>query len=153
MIKRIKNWLGIEGPKVKFQHEVLNDENRIVGSLSISTLNPSVILSLQIMLKEKYISGRGKHSKNQEFILGEKFIHEQLHLTANEQITIPFMVDYQKVKSGLDKIEERNLLFKPLTGLAKLIRGTQSTYFLEVHAEIKDSMVPAVDIQVLEKLK
>ncbi|MBK7881226.1 MAG: hypothetical protein WBP33_12465 [Saprospiraceae bacterium] len=153
MIKRIKNWLGIEGPKIKFQKEVLNDDKQLIGSLSISTINPSTILNVQIVLKEKYNSGRSRHSRNQEFILGEMYINEPFHLGANEQIIIPYSLNYEKVKSGLDKIEDKNLMLKPLTGVIRMIRGTQSTYFLEVLAEIKDSMVPAVDIQVLEKLK
>ena len=74
MLKKVKNWLGIEGVKVKLD---LPDtfsvkSKKIQGSFVISSLSEQHVQNVNIVLKEKYTRGRRKSKLIDEYVLGEQ---------------------------------------------------------------------------------
>ncbi|MBK9272250.1 MAG: hypothetical protein IPM48_11715 [Saprospiraceae bacterium] len=153
MIGKLKSLLGIEGPKIEIKNVNTSVPGLIQATLSISTFQKATIKEIDIYLKETYKSGRSKkHTKN-EFILGLKKLDEPIELQQNSVCEINFGLEYTLIKSKIDKLKESNPWLSPLTGFAKTIRGVQSTFHLDLIAQVKGSPIPATDQFVIEKLK
>ncbi|MBY5958432.1 hypothetical protein KUV50_09835 [Membranicola marinus] len=139
MLKKVKKWLGIEGVRISVEvpDDIFLREKKLSGSLIFESKQDSVVSELRLRLIEKYSRGR-RHSKLiDEYILGAEVLDAPIHLYANEPQSIPFEVHFEPLQSEMDTLESKNILMKGLVRTAKLIRNVQSTYRLEIEADVE----------------
>ncbi len=138
MLKKVKNWLGIEGVKVelKIPEEIRQDSGQITGSVQFSSMNAQTVTSLHIKFIEKYTRGRRKSKRVDEYLLAEKEINVLLEVPADNAIDYHFVMDFEIIKSSMDALEARNFLTRGLAKAAKAIKSVHSEYRLEIEADV-----------------
>ncbi len=147
LIKKVKDWLGIEGVKIALSlPETMDLKDRLVtGSYSISTQSDQYIESVTLILKEKYSRGRRKSKLIDEYILKEETIIIDAAIMTDEVITQEFELTYDPLKSAMDKMGDKNFLYRGLTSIAKIIKNTKSTYTLIAEVSVKGNKLKPYD--------
>ncbi len=145
MLRRIKNFLGIEGVKLKVevpQPQRLKDRN-LEGTVYLYSKTAQVIDYIELILIEKYARGRMKSKLINEYVLGDKVMDETLFTSDDEQIEIPFTLPFSYEMSEMDELQNKNSLLKPLIRGVKAVKGVKSQYRLEVKAKVKGQVLLA----------
>ncbi len=148
MFKKIKNWLGIEGVKIEIA-EVSVDEsasNQVNGVVELTTQSAQEIEKLIVTIREKYSRGRRKKSKLvDEYVLGKKEIELHQAIDVDQPITASFAINYALLKSDIEKLGEKNILYKGISKLAKVAKNAKSSYSLTVEAVVKGNALKPYD--------
>lgn len=145
MIGRVKKWLGIEGVKILFnmEEEWPADSAILNGELHLLAMREEKVTRIAIRLKEQYKRGRRKDKKISEFVLGEMLLEGPFHVKPGEPTVIPFELPFEMMRSSMDELEDRNIIFKGLVGAAKWAKGVQSIYWVEAEARVKGTVLDA----------
>ena len=139
MIKKVKDWLGIEGVRVVIdlpETFSINDE-KIGGSYTISTQSSQYLEHALITLKERYQRGRRKSKLVDEYVIGKKLIDLSLPIEKDELIHREFDLEFNRAEAPIDRFGKRNILFKGLASMAKLAKNAKSQYFIIVEITVK----------------
>ena len=147
MLKKVKNWLGIEGVKIKLdvpETFKLKDQE-LTGSYTISSLSEQYIESIRLVLVEKYVRGRRKSKLIDEYILGEKVVDVNKSIDNQELIVEMFSLKFHPIKSAMDRFGDKNFLFKGIMGAAKLLKNAKSQYYLIVEATVSGNKLKPYD--------
>ncbi len=148
MFGKVKKILGIEGVKLELiiPEEASKDAGIITGFIKLTALSDDNLLqSIQIQLIEKYSRGRGDSKLINEYIMGDVIKKEDIKISKNDVIEIPFELDFVFVKSEMDKMEESNIFSRALVKLAKKAKGVQSEYSIRAEAKIKGTTLSPMD--------
>ncbi len=139
MISKLKNWLGIEGVKVKIvQDEPFDpDHNEMSGRVILSSQTEQFVQSLQFKLIERYSRGRRKGKLIDEYILGQKEVRVYKLVLPGKTLEIPFCLNYEITPSAIDSFGDKNILFKGISGVAKWLKSAKSDYHLICEAQVK----------------
>lgn len=138
MLKKVKNWLGIEGVKVELDipEEIKRDKGEINGSVRLFSMNAQTVTSLHLKLIEKYSRGRRKSKRVDEYLLAEKEINVLLEVEADKTLDYQFSIQFETIQSRMDELESRNLLTRGIARAAKAIKSVESEYRVEVEADV-----------------
>jgi hypothetical protein len=148
MFGSIKKKLGIEGvkielivpPTVKAQH------NNLQGSVKIVALSDNhIIRKINITLIEKYTRGRGSDRLINEYTLGEISLSENLSISKNDILEIPFSLPFFTANSEMDKLGQKNILTKGIVSALKKISGVYSTYSVVAEAIVEGTKLNPLD--------
>lgn len=150
MFGTVKKILGIEGVKLELiiADKVRKDIGVVVGVVKLISLSDNnLIENIQIKMVEKYTRGRGDSKLINEYPMGELVQKENITMSKNDIIEIPFEMNFNYVRSEMDKMEEHNIFARGLVKLAKKARGVQSEYTLRAEAKVKGTTLGPFDIK------
>lgn len=147
MLKKVKNWLGIEGVNLTISDIQVDSQNKnINGSIDFTTKSAQLISCVNVIVSEKYSRGRRKKSKLvNEYTIGEKRIIINKAINVDEALNIPFSIQYQLLESEIDQMGHKNIFFKGLSTLAKFAKNASSEYFLLIEAEVEGNRLKPFD--------
>ncbi len=147
MIDKFKQWLGIEGIKVKIliPEEIEKDSGFVDGRLVFGSKNIQTLTSIEVKMLEIYTRGRGSDQKIDEYEIGSIQMEEEMTIYSGEETHIDFALPYRVHKSEMDNWEEKNLLTKGLSKVAKTIQKVESTYRIEVRAKVRGTALDPFD--------
>ncbi len=151
IIKKVKDWLGIEGVKIALAVDEtfkLRDQN-ISGSYSISSQSDQYIESVRLILKEKYARGRRKSKLIDEYVLNEIEVDIKENIETDQVITREFSIAFEPLKSGIEKWGDKNILYKGVTEFVKVIKNAKSSYNLTVEVKVKGNKLKPYDTTTL----
>lgn len=138
MFGKVKKWLGIKGVKVELQipTEVAAKREAIDGVLHLYSLSDQKVTRLRIKVIERYKRGRGKETLTDEYTIGIIELDKEIHITAEEPLTVDFSVPFKITKSDMEELGERNFLLKGIVSLAKTAYKARSEYRVEAEVEV-----------------
>lgn len=147
MIKKVKDWLGIEGVKIQLSmpETFTLSNNRIEGSYTISSQSDQYIESVHLVLKEKYFRGRRKSKLIDEYILAEAVYPIDQAIDRESILQKDFELQFESIKSPIDKFGDKNFLYQGITILAKLIKNAKSQYSLTIEVKVKGNRLKPYD--------
>jgi len=148
MFGKVKKILGIEGVKLELivPDKVSRDIGIITGIVKLTSLSDNnLIESIHLKMVEKYTRGRGDSKLINEYPMGQLLKKENITISKNDILEIPFEMEFAYVKSEMDKMGESNFITRGLVGLAKKARGVQSEYKLIAEANIKGTTLHPFD--------
>ena len=151
MFGKVKRWLGIEGVKVELvlPDEVKASEGVIYGRIKFETMHTQKVKSIKLTLTEKYTRGRFKNKLTDQYKIAESEQDEDIVVQANEPLEIDFELPFSIVKSDMDEIADKNIVFKKLVDTAKLLKNVKSEYTLEAEAVIEGTALNPFDKQIV----
>ncbi len=154
MIGKVKQWLGIEGVKLKLvvPDEINKNAGIIQGHIRFESKHAQKVQYISIYLVERYSRGKKAKKRIDEYVLGELEINRAIEVQADEAIEIPFSLPFDLLKSNMDKFQEQNFLTKGMVGLAKWLKSVKSEYRIEAEAKVMGTALDPFDRKVL-KLK
>lgn len=138
MLGKLKRVLGIEGVKVEMYIKLpIDQESKVVnGNLKFTTKSESVVKGITVKIIEKYSRGRGKEKLVDEYTIAQLEIEDSFVISPEEIVEVPFIIEYEKALSEMDKIARDNTLYRPFIGLAKWIRKVKSSYTILAEADV-----------------
>ena len=148
MFGKVKKILGIEGVKLEIivPDKVSREAGIVTGAVKLTSLSDNnLIESIQLKLVEKYSRGRGESKLINEYIMGTLLKKENITISKNDILEIPFELEFVYIKSEMDKMGESNFIARGLVGLAKKARGVHSDYKLIAEANIKGTTLHPFD--------
>ncbi len=139
MLKKVKDWLGIEGVKVDLDvtEEFRLKDEMINGIIKISTQSDQHLEKATITLKEKYKRGRRKSKLIDEYLLGTVEINLTQAIDKDQLIEQEFQLKFSPVKSAVDRWGDKNFIYRGISSLAKLAKNAHSTYEVMVEITVK----------------
>jgi hypothetical protein len=153
MFGKVKKILGIEGVKLELIiPEKVNKETGIVtGIMKFTSLSDdNKIESIHLKMVEKYTRGRGNSKLINEYVMGELVMRENIGISKNDIVEIPFQLDFTYAKSEMDKLQDNNFITSGLVKLAKKLRGVHSEFSLRAEASIKGTTLNPFDIKPVQ---
>ena len=147
MFGKVKRWLGIEGVKVELlvPDTIPASEEVIEGKIRFHTMHTQKVTSIKLTLTEKYTRGRFKNKLTDQYKIAEIEQVEDIIVPADEPIEVDFALPFNLVKSDMDEIADRNIVFRKLVGAAKKIKNVKSEYTLEAEAIIEGTALNPFD--------
>ena len=146
MLHRIKQFLGIEGIKIKLEIPAIlaAKATHFDGILHIRTMNNQAVNSLRIGLYERYTRGRRGNKKTEEILLGEIAIKENIQVLADEPLEIPFTLVFKRSLSQVDSLTRIPIAGK-IAEVAKWIAGATSEFYVVAEANVKGTALQPFD--------
>ncbi|MBC7884878.1 MAG: hypothetical protein H7X99_05350 [Saprospiraceae bacterium] len=148
MFGKVKKILGIEGVKLELivPDKVDKEAGIVSGIVKLTSLSDNnLIESIHLKMIEKYSRGRGSSKLINEYPMGDLLKIENITISKNDIIEIPFELEFIYVQSEMDKLEDSNIFAKGLVKLAKKARGVHSEYSLRAEANIKGTALHPFD--------
>jgi len=84
-----------------------------------------------------------------EYRLGEINLELEINISKDKPVEMEFSLPYEIVKSEMDELESKNLIFSGLVKVAKKLRAVNSEYYIEVEAKAKGTALHPFDKQVI----
>lgn len=138
MLGKVKDILGIEGLKLDLEipQEVSQSDRVLEGKVLLKTMRKQKVTSIQVRLVETFSRGRGDKARSNDYVLGQVSLNEMLVLEKNEEMEIPFVLQYVMGQSEMDRYEEQNFFMKTIVRLAKYARKVKSEYKIVAEAKV-----------------
>lgn len=152
MLKRVKNWLGIEGVKVELlvPETISSDSGVIKGKVRFTSMNEQTVTAISLRLIEKYSRGRKKKKLTDEYLLSAHEVNKIVEVPKDESIEVDFEMSFDLLKSKMDQIQEKNFILKGLVSAAKKLKSVKSEYRLEVEADVVGTALNPFDRKVIQ---
>jgi hypothetical protein len=150
MFGKVKKILGIEGVKLELilPPKISKDVGLVSGLIKLTSLSDDNTLeAIHVVMIEKYSRGRGNNQLINEYTMGELHKKENISISKNDIIEIPFELEFLFARSEMDKLEESNFLAGGLVKLAKKIRGVKSEFSIRAEAHIKGTTLHPFDVK------
>jgi len=138
MFGKVKSWLGIEGVKLELSlpEELRYQDGVVTGKILLSSMNDHTVSHIHIKLIEKYSRGKKDQKLTDEYKLGEIELVKQIPVPANKKIQLSFKLPFKPRRSGMDDLEDSNLVVGGLVKAAKWLEGVHSVYRVEASAKV-----------------
>ena len=149
MLKKMKNWLGIEGVKLELAlpQEIRAEVRELHGLVRLSSLHAQTVTRIRVRLVERYQRGRGEEQLTDEYTLGQIDLDRPVAVPAAGSVDVPFVLPYVRAQSGADRLADKNILFGGLAKLAKWASQVKSDYRVEAEAEVVGTALNPFDQQ------
>ena len=147
MFKKLKDLLGIEGVKLELlvPEDVNESLGKVEGIMRFYSKNSQTVTGIRVKLIERFTRGRRDDKKTDEYQLGEIIINKTFTVPANESVEVKFSLPYEKIKSEMDTLEDKNVVIGRLVKTAKWIRGVNSEFRIEAEADVKGTALNPFD--------
>lgn len=151
MLDKVKQWFGIEGVKVELiiPEAVSLNSGIIKGQLQFSSLNAQTVQNINLKLIEIYTRGRRKNKMTNEYEIGQVTILESFQVPAELPILVDFELPFELLKSEIDEMADKNFLLGGVAKLAKISRGVNSEFRVEVEANVKGTRLNPFDKKMI----
>lgn len=151
MLKKVKNWLGIEGVKLSISSIEVDQENRsVLGQIILTSGSEQEIEAIKVIIQEKYTRGRRKSKLSDIYTLASTIIEVDKSINPNESIPLDFSIGYDLKESSIDRFGNKNIFNKGLSGIAKLVKGVKSEYSCTVEAYVSGNRLKPFDKVLVE---
>lgn len=152
MFKKVKKWLGIEGVKLELilPEKVAEADGIVKGKIRLLSMNEQSVDSIKVVMVERFSRGRNQDKVTDEYQLGEIVLNQTINIPKEQVIEIDFSLPFSMVKSEMDELEDRNLIFGGLVKIAKKLRGVQSAYYIEAAAKAQGTALDPFDKKLIE---
>ena len=139
MFGKVKKWLGIEGVKLELilPEEASRRDKELKGILKFTSMNPQTVTYIKVVMVEKFSRGRGEDKLIDEYELGNIELKKEIEIPENTPVEIEFELPFDLMKSEMDEIEDKNILFGGIVKTAKWIRGVKSEFRIIAEAKVK----------------
>lgn len=139
MIKKVKQWLGIEGVKLEIKiPEGQSKSNKIInGELHFQSMHTQTVTEIHLVLIERFSRGRGDERLINEYELGTVLIKETFKVEPDEVVIKSFQLPFDVIESVVDQWGNKNMLNEQLAKAARWVRKASSQYRIEVEAKVK----------------
>ena len=146
MLGKLKNYLGIEGVKISITLDdpILKSEKAIFGHVVLHSLSDQVVQAIDLKFIERYQRGRKEEKLIDEYELGSMVLADPVAIKKNQEIKIPFTLNYYPVQSEVDKFADENIVNKGLAYIAKSLKGVKSEYRLIAKAKVKGTTLDPI---------
>ena len=133
MIRKVKNWLGIESVKIELilPPEVPYGKNILKGVMLLTSPSNQTIRGAHVRFIEKFERGKQDEKRINDFLLGEWKFERELEVPADEKVFIPFKIPLRWKYSDIDLWSQKNIFNAGIAKLAKRFHGVQSVYRIE----------------------
>jgi hypothetical protein len=147
MLGKVKQWFGIEGIKVELilPEAVSMKSSLLKGQLQFTSMNAQTVQNIKLKLIEIYSRGRRSNKVTSEYQLGEVTIFESFEVPSELPIIIDFELPFELLKSEIDEIADKNIIFGGVAKLAKLTRGVNSEFRVECEVDVKGTRLSPFD--------
>lgn len=147
MIRKVKDWLGIEGVKIELEvPETFTLKNgSLSGSYKISSLSDQFVVGVKLILKEKYTRGRRKSKLIDEFVIGESEMVVNQSIDKENVIVNSFELNFNAIQSPMDRFGDKNPIYSGLSSIAKLLKNAKSKYYLIGEVTVKGNKLQPYD--------
>jgi len=151
MFQKVKRWLGIEGVKVDIEMPLYFklEAKQLAGRLKFSSMDDHTIQKVELKFIEKYKRGRGKSKLIDEYILGKIILVDTFQVSKEEETLLDFMLPFTSNPSAIEKFGNKNFLTRGLAYGARLLKGANSDYRLEVRVKVKDTRLDPIAVLTL----
>jgi len=151
MLKKVKNWLGIEGVKVELlvPEEFSLKSEQVAGKILVSTQSEQFVEDATITLKERYKRGRRKSKLIDEYTIGTLIIPINQVVSPDVELEKEFELGFHQLKTPIEKWGDRNFLYKGLSKLAKIAKNAHSTFEIIVELNVKGNRLKPYEKRVL----
>lgn len=141
MIRKVKNWLGIESVKVDMvlPPDLSFGAPLYKGVLVLSSLSEQKVMEATIQVIEKYERGRKEDKLINDFLIGEWKLNRSIEIPAKEKVFIPFKMPLHWKMSKLDAWGQTNYLTGKISQLAKSLYNAHSQYRIESSVKVEGS--------------
>lgn len=150
MLHKIKQFLGIEGIKIKLDlpPTLPSKATHFDGVLRLQTMHTQTVVSLRVALVERYTRGRGKNRQTEEISLGEIQVQQAIEVPANQPLEVPFTVVFQRSPSRMDSLSQIPVAGK-IADAAKWIAAASSEFYVIAEANVKGTVLQPFDKQTI----
>jgi len=147
MLRRVKDWLGIEGVKIELvlPERIAAGDIHIKGFIRFKTKHSQTVHSVRLRLMEKYSRGRRKNKLIDEYVLAEKTINTKLKIPENDSVDLDFELPFEMLKSKMDQFADKNIFTKNLAKVAKKMKGVRSEFRIEAEANVAGTALNPID--------
>lgn len=151
MLDKVKQWFGIEGVKVELiLPEAVSIKNGVIkGQLQFTSMNAQTVQNINLKLIEIYTRGRRKNKMTNEYEIGQVTIFESFQVPAELPILVDFELPFELLKSEIDEMADKNFLLGGVAKLAKMSRGVNSEFRVEVEADVKGTRLNPFDKKMI----
>lgn len=151
MFKKVKTWLGIEGVKLELllPEKVIESEGMVKGKIRFLSMNEQKINYIKVVMIERFSRGRKADKLIDEYKLGEILLEQEIKIPKEQPIEVEFSLPFELIKSEMDNLEDKNLIFNGLVKIAKKIRGVNSQFYIEAEAKVKGTALNPFDKQLI----
>ncbi len=146
MLGKLKKYLGIEGVKISltFDDPILKSEKAIFGHVVLHSLSDQIVEAIELKLVERYHRGRNESKLIDEYELGSIVLADPIMISKNQEINVPFTLNYNPVLSEIDRFGEENFFNKGLAYIAKSIKGVKSDYRVIAKAKVQGTTLDPI---------
>ena len=151
MLKKVKNWLGIEGVKVALvlPEEFSLKSEVVEGSFVITSQSEQYVQKANLSIKERYKRGRRKSKLIDEYTLGTMSVDIGEMIVPETELSKEFVLPFSQMKSPIDNWGDKNILYKGISKLAKIAKNAHSTFEILVELEVEGNRLKPYDTQVI----
>lgn len=152
MFKKVKKWLGIEGVKLELvlPEKVAESDGQVKGKIRLFSMNEQSVDYIKVVMVERFSRGRKKEKMTDEYPLGQIVLNKSINIQREQPIEIDFTLPFELVKSEMDELEDKNLIFSGLVKVAKKIRGVNSEFYIEAEAKAQGTALDPFDKKLIE---
>ena len=147
MLRKVKDWLGIEGVKIELilPDEVDIEQKYIKGKIRLYARHAQTVESIHLKMTERYSRGRGKEKRVDEYEIGEVSLVQEIDVTPEQEVDLEFTLPYTLVKSDIEEFGDKNFLYGGIAKLAKRLRNVYSEYHIVAEAKVKGTALNPFD--------
>lgn len=152
MLKKVKDWLGIEGVKLALilPEKIKEEIGEVEGVIRLFSKNEQKVSSIKVRMVERYSRGRKNEKLTDEYQLGEIQFKKAITIPAEKPLDIAFTLPYSLSKSEMDELEDSSLLIGGLIKIAKKFQGVKSEYYIQAEAKVAGTGLNPFDKQLIE---
>ena len=153
MLGKVKKWLGIEGVKLELilPEAFAGHAEEITGIVRFRSMHEQTVQKIKIFMIERYARGRRKNKTIDEYKMGEMEMDVNVSVMPDEEVDIPFTIQFEQVKSEMDELEDKNFILKGIVRAAKYMKGAKSSFWIEAEADVKGVALNPFDKKEIEK--
>lgn len=146
MLGKLKKYLGIEGVKIAITLDdpILKSEKAVFGHVILHSLSEQVVDAIELKFIERYHRGRNENKLIDEYELGALVLADPIAISKNEEIKVPFTLNYNPVLSEVDEFGEENVISKGIAFIAKSLKGVKSEYRIIAKAKVKGTSLDPI---------
>lgn len=146
MLGKLKKYLGIEGVKIAITLDdpILKSEKAVFGHVVLHSLSDQIVEAIDLKFVERYHRGRNENKLIDEYELGSMVLADPIRISKNQEIKVPFTLNYNPMLSEIDRFGEENFFSKGLAFIAKSLKGVKSEYRLIAKAKVQGTSLDAI---------
>lgn len=152
MLKKVKKWLGIEGVKLELilPEKIKATDNQIKGKIRFLSMNEQEVSYIKVVMVERFSRGRKNEKMTDEYRLGEIILEQKIKVSKETPVDVEFTLPFELVKSEMDRLEDKNIIFSGLVKVAKKLRAVNSEYYIEAEAKASGTALNPFDKKLIE---
>ena len=151
-LAKIKQFLGIGTVSVKVTGPASfsADGTELKGTVVVTGKSDQIIEHVEVVLEEKFTTGRGDDAKTQEFKLGVVKLGG-FNIKAGETKTVEYVLPYSYAKTSNEQLADKGGVMGGLGKLGSMASGEKSEFTIIATVDVKGATFDPNDIIKIKK--